>query len=180
MTQSVELLLDAASDAGIRAQWDSLGDAGLPTARRSTPSPHHAPHITLWAGDRVDPEVDLALPRLFGGLDLEVVIGGVLLFGPHQTGYVLVRQVMVSAAVGDLQRRVIELCGPGYGSQFGDGRWSPHVTLARRLGIDQVTQALRALAGAPAELTATVRAARRWDGTRRQAWLLNSSPDSLA
>ena len=63
-----------------------------------TPSPHHAPHITLWAGDRVDPEVDLALPRLFGGLDLELVIGGVLLFGPHQTGYVLVRQVMVSAA----------------------------------------------------------------------------------
>ena len=54
VTQSVELLLDEAADAAIRAQWDLLGDAGLPTARRTAPSPHHAPHITLWAGDAVE------------------------------------------------------------------------------------------------------------------------------
>ena len=34
MTQSVELLLDEATDTEIRAQWDLLGDSGLPTARR--------------------------------------------------------------------------------------------------------------------------------------------------
>ena len=67
MTQSVELLLDASADAEIRAQWDRLGDAGLPTARRAEPSPHHAPHLTLWAGDTVSAETDAALKpmRLF-------------------------------------------------------------------------------------------------------------------
>ena len=54
MTQSVELLLDNAADTEIRAQWDRLGDAGLPTARRNKPNPSHAPHLTLWAGDLVD------------------------------------------------------------------------------------------------------------------------------
>ena len=62
MVQSVELLLDEESDAAIRAQWDLLGDAGLPTARRSGPSPHHAPHITLWAGEALSSETEEALP----------------------------------------------------------------------------------------------------------------------
>ena len=180
MVQSVELLLDEESDAAIRTQWDLLGDAGLPTARRSTPSPHHAPHVTLWAGQALSPESEEALPRLFGDLDLELVIGSVLLFGPHRVGYVLVRQVLVSATLGDLQRRVVGVCGSGFGDQFGDGSWSPHITLVRRVGVDQVTLALRALSSAPSELTATVRVARRWDSARKRAWLLNSSPDSLA
>ena len=139
-----------------------------------TPSPHHAPHITLWAGQALSPETEKALPGLFGDLDLELVIGGVLLFGPRRSPrYILVRQVVVSAALAALQRAVSDLCrGSEFGS-FDDGAWSPHVTLARRLAIDQVAPALRALAGAPSELTATVRRARRWDGDRRQAWLIS-------
>ena len=173
MVQSVELLLDKESDAAIRAQWDLLGDAELPTARRSGPSPHHAPHITLWAGQALSSETEEALPGLFGDLDLELVIGGVLLFGPRRSRYILVRQVVVSAALAALQRAVSDLCrGREFGG-FDDGAWSPHVTLARRLAVDQVTPALRALAGAPSELTATVRHARRWDGDRRQAWLIS-------
>jgi 2'-5' RNA ligase len=175
LTQSVELLLDDAADAEIRGQWDRLGDAGLPTARRIEPSPHHAPHVSLWAGGRLGDAAEARLPPLFTDLDLEVVIGGLLLFGPHRGGYILVRQVMVSTALATLQQRVVEICGSGYGGQFRDGRWSPHVTLARRVGVNQVGPALGALADAPAELTATVRRARRWDGDRKVAWSLTSA-----
>jgi 2'-5' RNA ligase len=171
----VELLLDAAADAEIRAQWDRLGDAGLPTARRPEPSPHHAPHLTLWAGDTVSAETDAALPGLFRTLDLEVVIGSLMLFGPRRGAYVLVRQVPVSAALIDLQHQVADLCRAHPDGQFGDGRWSPHVTLARRLAADQVGPALATLDGSPAELTATVRQARRWDGNKKRAWWLSAS-----
>jgi 2'-5' RNA ligase len=173
VTQSVELLLDEAADQAIRSQWDRLGDAGLPTARRKEPSPHHAPHVTLWAGDRLGAAADAELPPLFVDLDLEVMIGGVLLFGPRRWGYVLARQVVVSAELAALQQRVVAICGGGYG-QFGDGQWSPHITLGRRLHTDQVGPALQALNGVP-ELTATVRRARRWDGNRKVAWLLSET-----
>ena len=175
MTQSVELLLDPAADAEIRAQWDRLGDAGLPTARRTQPSPHHAPHLTLWAGDTVSVETDAALPGLFRGLNLKVVIGSLMLFGPRRGAYVLVRQLPVSAGLIDLQQQVADLCHAHPDGQFGDGRWSPHVTLARRLAADQVGPALAALDGSPAELTATVRQARRWDGNKKRAWWLSAS-----
>ena len=102
------------------------------------------------------------------------MIGGLLLFGPRRGAYVLVRQVPVSAALADLQRQVAELCAAQPTGQFGDGRWSPHVTLARRITADQVGPALAALDGAPAELTAAVRQARRWDGDRKRAWWLSA------
>ena len=176
MTQSVELLLDDATNAEIRAQWDRLGDAGLPTSRRTVPSPSHAPHVTLWAGDLVDPLDDERLPGLVADLDLELVVGGLLLFGPRRGGYVLVRQVVASAALLDLQQRVVRtLRTPAYRG-FEDGRWSPHVTLARRVGRDQVGASLAALAGSPPELVGRVRSARRWDSDRRMAWRLWPGP----
>ena len=177
MTQSVELLLDEAGDAEIRTQWDRLGDAGLPTSRRSTFSPSHAPHITLWAGDAVDPEDDAGLPGLLAGLDLELVVGSVMLFGPRRGSYVLVRAVVASTALLDLQQQVVRtLRMPAYAG-FGDGRWSPHVTLARRVGADQVGPSLSLLAGPPPELLTRVRQARRWDSDAKQAWSLTPGCD---
>ena len=176
MTQSVELLLDEAADAEIRAQWDRLGDAGLPTARRTQPSPSHAPHVTLWAGDALDPAADALLPELFAGLDLELVVGSVLLFGPRRGSFVLVRAVVASAALLDLQRRVGQTCGAAAYPGFEDGRWSPHVTLARRVGVDQVGPSLVALADSPPELITRIRSARRWDSDTRRAWSLTDSP----
>jgi 2'-5' RNA ligase len=175
LTQSVELLLDDAAGKAIRNQWDRLGDAGLPTARRTEPSPHHAPHVTLWAGQRLSDAAQAQLPPLFTDVDLELIIGGVLLFGPRPWGYVLARQVVTSTALAALQQGVVEICGSGYG-QFGDGQWSPHITLARRVGVDQVGPALHALGRTSSELTASVRRARRWDGDRKIAWLLTGAP----
>jgi 2'-5' RNA ligase len=174
VTQSVELLLDDAVDTAIRSQWDRLGDAGLPTARRPEPSPHHAPHVTLWAGQQLGAAADSVLPQLLFDLELELVIGGILLFGPRESRWVLVRQILVSTELLAVQQRVAKVCGSGYG-QFGDGRWSPHITLARRVDGDQIGPALQALGHAPGEMTATVRRARRWDGDRKIAWLLTSA-----
>ena len=172
MTQSVELLLDEATDTEIRAQWERLGDARLPTSRRTVPSPSHAPHVTLWAGDVVDAADENALPALFGDLDLGLVVGGPLLFGPRRGGYVLVRQVVASRPLLDLQQQVVgALRTPAYAG-FEDGRWSPHVTLARRVVVDQLGLALEALAGSPPELAARARHARRWDSDRKLAWTL--------
>ena len=176
MTQSVELLLDDAADAEIRTQWDRLGDAGLPTARRTQPSPSHAPHLTLWAGNVIDESDDRVLPELFADLDLELVIGGLLLFGPRRGGYVLVRQVAASQALLDLQQRVVRTCRTRAYPGFQMGRWSPHVTLARRVRVDQVGPSLAALAGSPPELVTRIRRARRWDSDRKLAWLLTGSP----
>jgi len=175
VTQSVELLLDDAAAAGIRAQWDRLGDAGLPTSRRTTPSPSHAPHVTLWAGDAIEPDDDAALPALFVDLDLELVVGSVMLFGPRRGSYVLVRAVVPSAALLDLQQRVLRTCRTPAYRGFGAGRWSPHVTLARRVVPDRVGPSLVALAGSPPELLARVRSARRWDSDANRAWLLTRS-----
>jgi 2'-5' RNA ligase len=175
VTQSVELLLDEAADAEIRAQWDRLGDAGLPTSRRSTPSPSHAPHVTLWAGDAVDPDHDAALPRLFTDLDLELVLGSVMLFGPRRGSYVLVRAVVGSAALLDLQQQVVRTLRSRAYPGFEAGRWTPHVTLARRVSTDQVGPSLAVLAASPAELVARARRVRRWDSDAKRAWDLTGS-----
>ncbi len=171
VVQSVELLLDEESDAAIRAQWDLLGDAGLPTARRSEPSPHHAPHITLWAGDVLSPDAEEALPGLFADLDLTLRIGALMIFGPRHGSCILVRQVLATVPLLDLQQRVVQVSGPDDPSgQFGVGGWSPHVTLARGLRADQLGAAAEVLGRTSATMSATVCRARRWDGARRTAW----------
>jgi len=176
MAQSVELLLDTAADDLVRAEWALLADAGLPSERRSTPSEHHAPHVTLFAGDAIDAETDAVLPSAVAGLDLALVLGSPLVFpaaGRQGHSYVLTRQVVPSLELLELQRRVALMCEAADDGQFGSGRWSPHVTLARRLSADQVGAAVGMVSREhPRDLPARVTACRRWDGTARTAWLL--------
>lgn len=177
MTQSVELLLDEPTEAVVLGEWARLAAAGLPTEQRVVPSPTHRPHVTLWAGPRVAPEVDEVLPTLVGGLGLAVRVGPLLLFGPRRGQVVVVRQVVAGAALLALQERVAAACGVEPDSHFAPGRWSPHVTVARRVPVDQVGALLRALGEVP-ELDAVVRGCRRWDGDAKVAWDLGprSSP----
>ncbi|MFP5283303.1 MAG: 2'-5' RNA ligase family protein [Actinomycetes bacterium] len=176
MAQSVELLLDPVADGVLRQEWEALAAAGLPSERRSTPSAHHRPHITLFAGDAIDGETDAVLPSAVAGLELHLRVGSPLVFGPrgrHRGSYVLVRQVVPSLELLDLQRRVASVCAADETGQFGPGRWSPHVTLARRLAAEQVGRALPVLGregGTDLEVHVTV--CRRWDGTAKKAWSL--------
>jgi 2'-5' RNA ligase len=171
MAQSVELIVDPAAEAALRAQWDRLAAAGLPSARGASPSPEQRPHITLYAADAIPPEVDDALPSLFTDLDLTVRIGPLMVFGRRADRLILVRAVAGSAELVELQTRTARLCSADPSGQFGAGRWLPHVTLARRMSHDQLGAAVQAI-GADADLRATVRHCRRWDGARRTvSWL---------
>ncbi len=174
MAQSVELTLDPMADVAITEQWRRLAEAGLPSAQRSVPSEHHRPHITLFAGDAVTPAADEALPDLVGDLDLAVRVGAVLFFGPRRDAYVFVRQVVPSTELLDLQHRVAELCGANRSGQFGPGRWTPHVTLARRIRAEQIAPALD-LVASDDELDTRITQCRRWDGDARTAWWLTST-----
>ena len=169
MTQSVELTLDAVADAAVRDQWARLAEAGLPTEQRVRPSPSHRPHVTLFAGDTLDEAADARLPEVVADLRLVLRVGAVLIFGPRRGTHVVVRQVVVSRELLDLQARVAALCGADPAGTFGPGRWTPHVTLARRVPTAQVSPVLAALGELP-ELEATVRRCRRWDSDRREAW----------
>ncbi len=172
MAQSVELLLDPAADAAVRGEWDLLAAAGLPTERRAQQSGSHRPHITLYAASSIPGSAEGALPSLVADLELPLLIGACVFFGSSRSSrFVLVRQVLPTAALLELQRRVAECCGGSPEGHFGPGHWSPHVTLARRVDPSQAAAALELLGGA--SLVATVvTQCRRWDGTARVDWLL--------
>jgi hypothetical protein len=80
-------------------------------------------------------------------------------------------QVLASMELLELQQRVALACGADPGGQFGPGRWSPHITLARHVPSDHVGKAVSVL-GSRGELDATITRCRRWDGQRRIAWWL--------
>lgn len=175
MAQSVELLLDADAELAIRRQWDSLAAAGLPSedrsGRPSAPgSQHHRPHLTLYAAPQLPDELDERLAAVVDRLELPVQIGSVLVFGPRRGRSILVRLVVPSAALLRIQSEVAAICGADPGGQFGPGRWSPHVTLARRVATEQVGAVLSVLGEEP--VPARLTECRRWDGDAKVAWLL--------
>jgi 2'-5' RNA ligase len=170
VAQSVELLLDRAADSNIRDQWAALKAAGLPSEQRSGHDLTHGPHITLYAADRIDPGAEAPLTEVVAGLDLEVVIGSLLIFGPRRGRSVLVRTVVPSPALLALQAQVATACAADPLGHFGPGRWSPHVTLARRVPNELLGAAVDVLGDH--STMARVTSCRRWDGTAKRAWRL--------
>lgn len=158
---SVELLLDPAAEQSVRAEWTRLIEAGLPSAGRQT-APSNRPHITLAVRD----EVDAASFATVGDLPFELELGGILLFG-HHDHFVVTRQVIVSAALLELHREVARIAGPPeprYANTAPD-RWSPHVTLARRVRSRQVGDALAVLQ--PRGVMGAASGVRVWDATAK-------------
>lgn len=176
MAQSVELLLDERADTAVRRQWNLLADAGLPSERRSGNGPgteNHCPHVTLYAADAVPEDAERALPGLVADMELDLQLGGLLLFGPRHGRVILVRAVTASIELLALQSAVAGLCGADQDGQFGPGRWTPHVTLARRVPVEALGAVVAALDWtADQPVPARVTRCRRWDGTAKTAWLL--------
>jgi 2'-5' RNA ligase len=175
VAQSVELTLDPSAEAAVVAQWDRLAAAGVTRRQRPEPSGNHVPHITLYAADAIPEAVEPVLRELVVGLDLSVRVGAVMIFGPRNGRCILVRHVTASLELLELQQRVAQACGAEPDGQFGPGHWSPHVTLARGVAVDQLGVAATALARPRTDLVAKVRRCRRWDGKRRIAWWLTGS-----
>lgn len=172
--QSVELLLDTASEAVVRHQWRALAEAGLASLHRHT-GESNAPHVTLAVRQRIPPELDGALAGAVTGLPVPLVLGGLLVFCRRRC--VLARAVVPSRELLDLQsavHEVLEAAGETTGpsaTHLAPGAWTPHVTLARNLTVDEVGTAVAAL-GAVADARASATAVRRWDALARRTWLL--------
>ncbi|MDQ3629364.1 MAG: 2'-5' RNA ligase family protein [Actinomycetota bacterium] len=168
MTQSVELLLDEATEAAVRAQWDALDAAGLPSQARHQ-GPSNRPHVTLAAREHIDPISEPALREAVSVLPLTLRLGTYACFGRDR--FVLVRLVVADRALLDLQMGVTDVLGDEPGGCFGPGCWTPHVTLAHRMRPGQVGQALAVL-GDARESDARAVGCRRWDSVARRVWAL--------
>jgi 2'-5' RNA ligase len=177
---SIELELDGAADARVRAQWAALSDAGLPS-QGDHASSSNAPHVTLLARRRIDDASDPALTELFDRhLPAAVDLGAPLVFGRGR-GHVLVRSIVATRELLDLQAAVHEIVGGDDDvPHSAPGLWVPHVTLASRLDAEGVGRALAVLGAfedeeereAPEDALAALpptrlAGARRWDPSRR-------------
>ena len=166
---SVELLFDAETDAAVRGIWDDMAQAGIRSLAAHR-SPTNRPHVTMTVAERIDGAADEALVALLGRLPLRCVIGAPLLFG---TGpFTLVRLVVPSAELLGLHADVHRVCLPHMAEpplpHADPGRWTPHVTLARRVPADQLVTAV-ALPRVNRDLPASVVGMRHWDGNLKVA-----------
>ena len=137
---SLELLLGEDAEAAVRADWDRLAEAGLPSSGRHR-SESNRPHITLVAAPSLAPEtvpgVDERVAAAAGFVDLPLTSAGVLLFGPGRGGYVVVRQVVTTPELLELHRRgteeVLDLALRSTASDDPDER-ALGVSIVRELG----------------------------------------------
>ncbi|MXP21242.1 2'-5' RNA ligase family protein [Gordonia sp. HNM0687] len=171
MAHSIELLPDDSIDARIRAEWQALADAGLPSAARIRASSNR-PHVTLIAAGHIDGGVDATLADCAGDLPLPCRIGAPLLFG-HGSRRILARLVVPSAALLSVHARVFETATPFLGdagafAHAAPDSWTPHITLARRVETAQVAAVLEVLdALGPFDAAGSFTALRRWDPDNR-------------
>lgn len=163
--RSIELVLDADSDAAVRAAWSALVDADLPSLGRH-PSPSNAPHVTLVAGAALPIPTGLA-----ARLPTRLRLGGLLLFPAGPGRSVVVRAIVLDDELIAFHRAVHDT---GDGTAPIDavdttlpGAWSPHVTLARRVRDDDLPRAVAALRQTPLPETLGVAGVRHWDGETR-------------
>jgi 2'-5' RNA ligase len=126
--------------------------------------------VTLGVADRIDAAAERALSMVDYGAGLPLRLGGLLVFGGRTS--VLSRAVVPTSQLlathAAVQSALDEV--PGRPGTTRPGRWTPHVTLARRLGPDELAAALTVLAERPRELVGTTRSGRRWDSDSRTTW----------
>jgi hypothetical protein len=168
----VELLLDAATDAAVRAEWAALSAAGLPS-QADHRGESNAPHVSVTVADGFPSDAEAALARPAAALPVPVRLGPPVLLGGRRL--VLARLVVADRPLLDLHAAVSTAvsgaAGPSPHSE--PGRWVPHVTLARGLPADALGRALGTLRGADGavpELAGSAVELRRWDSEAKRAW----------
>lgn len=165
MVHSVELLFDAETEAAIRQVWNDLADAGIRSLAGHR-SPTNRPHVTLTVAEHLGGGVNQALRPVLDLLPLSCVIGAPMLFGAGPSVTVVrlvVPSVDLLAVHADVHRASLPHMGEGPLPHADPGRWTPHVTLARRVPLDQLGGAV-ALPGVTHDLDATAVGLRHWDG----------------
>ena len=167
MVQALDLTFDQPTDERVRAEWDALRDAGLPSLARHTGATNR-PHLTLHSRARVSAESEAALAEVVHRLPLDVRVGTLLLFHARQR-WVLARHVVVDRRLLGLHEHVADALGPGGSPLTEPGRWVPHLTLARGVTDAQLPTALGVVAESP-PFTARALRLRRWDRPAGEAW----------
>jgi 2'-5' RNA ligase len=153
---SIELLLDAETEELLRADWARLAAAGFSSMAAHT-SPSNRPHITLLVRPTL-PTLDFAQATQL--LPIPVTVAEPITFR-HGDRAVLARKVVTSDELLELHRSIHGIAPPGDdAAHTKPGEWVPHVTLARRLAIARLPDAL-ALLGPPRAAKAV--GLRRWD-----------------
>ncbi|OZC47774.1 hypothetical protein CH289_21365 [Rhodococcus sp. RS1C4] len=169
MVQSLELLLDESLDAAVRREWQILLDADLPSQARHT-GESNRPHVTLAVADEME-GLDARIADEYLAVEFPIRLGAYVLFrGKHIT---LARAVVPSRKLLDLHSRAATILGDADGnrSHTQPGKWSPHVTLARRMTRVELAEALVRLDSAQPDLVGHTVALRRWDGDGKREWL---------
>ena len=154
--RSIELILDAESDAAVRADWAALEGAGVPNLSRHSGASNR-PHVSLVVGSSL--EDSERLREAFVVLPIAVTLASLVVFGTAPRGLVLSRLVTLSRPLLDVHQRVHDV-SPSTVDHSQPGMWTPHVTLGSRLTATQLGLAV-SLVGAPIE--ASLVGARLWD-----------------
>src|SRR5690606_3584907 len=148
MVHSIELVFDTTVETAVRDIWSTLARHDL-----RSPAPGSRPHATLTVAERIDDAVHEALAPLTERLPLPCVIGAPLIFGRGRA--VLARLLIPSGELLELHAAVyrgsLPHLTPGPMPHTEPGQWTGHVTLARRVGPDQLARAVE-LAGRPTEI----------------------------
>jgi 2'-5' RNA ligase len=169
MVHSIELLFDRDTEAAIRRIWNDLAAADIPSQ-----APAGRPHVTLLVADRIAAEVDAVLRPVAARLPLGCTVGAALFLG--RSNAIMARLIVPTSPLLGLQAQVHRLCDghlePGPGPNTLPGQWTPHVTLARRVGGGALARALR-IAGKPQQLDGSFAGLRRWDGNKKAEHLIS-------
>jgi 2'-5' RNA ligase len=139
---SVCLLLDDRADRTLRALWHRLEAAGVPTLLTHTHG-HHLPHLTL--ASLLEYELEPVRAAL-GVLPVQppepLVLDALGMFRRSRCWLGLAPTV----AVLDRQRAVVETvraAGARVHRSYEPGAWVPHLTLAPRLHLEQLSVVAR-------------------------------------
>lgn len=162
---SLELVFDDAADAAVRAEWAALAAADLPSQARHT-GESNRPHTTLL----VRPEIGgMDASPLDALLPVRVTLGAPVLFGGARHR-VVARLVVPSVELLALHAAVHAAAGDGEDVDHTlPGSWTPHVTLARRVPVERVGDALSVLAvHGMGDISAHAVGIRRWDAQARE------------
>jgi len=166
---SIDLTFDDTIEKAIRGEWDALERAGFSSlgAHRSD---SNRPHLTLVVGTPLEivdhPATHDALRQ-----PLPVTIGPPVLFGSGDRR-VLARLVTPTAELLELQAAVHAAVNPqGLVAHSHPGVWVAHVTLARRIRLDDLPQALDLLGD---DIVGEATALRLWNAAERTVTPLSS------
>lgn len=163
---ALELVLDPASDALVRSEWEALARAGLPSQARQRGATN-APHVTLASAAGISGAAERAARDVLAPLlPRPVEVAGVVLLGrgPYALARLLAPDADLLAAAEAVRRAVGDPHSPG---------WIAHLTLARRLPVASVGSALAQLATGPAApWTLVVAGLRRWNPDTGRVHLL--------